>query len=293
MEHRWVNSREAAIAVALIGLLAASCGRSPYPPSSISRFPADLANRELKPAGVFEDGWISPTASVDLFEPTGKQLLAIRGMVPKIGGGDYQTSVEIRVDGQVVATRTLGIGDFALKARVPAQSGKHRIDLVFDKPQQLPGGDGRAIGARLSFVGFEPAGEARAAATDIVEPGAGIQLGSGWGVFESYQGETFRWVENDAQILVAVTHTGMRRLDVTLASGPGLEGRDFVLQVRDPSGRQVAAVGVRGRQTVEVILPVDAVQHNDFRLHVDGGGKPTPGKDARILNFRVFRIDAD
>ncbi len=293
MERPLMTRWEAVIAAAMIGLLGVSCGRSAHPPASISRFPADLANGELKPTGIFADGWVSPTASLVLYQPNGKQLLAVRGMVPKIDREDYQTRVEVRIDRQAVATRTLGIGDFALEARVPAEPGKHRIDLVFAKPQILPSGDGRAIGARLSFVGFEPAGAGRAPGEDIIGLGAGIQLGSGWDVLETVKDETFRWVNNDAQILVTATQPGMRRLKVAIAPGPGLEGRDFVLQARDASGRQVDAVEVRGRQTVELFLPVETGQPNDFRLHVDHGGKATPGKDTRILNFRVFQIDAN
>jgi hypothetical protein len=275
----------------LIGLLGASCERPPQPPTSISRFPADLANRELKPAGIFEDGWISPIASLNLYQPEGKPLLIVRGMVPKIDREDYRTSVEVRVDRHVVARQSLGLGEFTLEAQVPAMPGKHRIELTFDNPQILPAGDGRAIGSRLSFAGFEPAAR-RAVGTDIVAPGTGIRLGSCWQVLETFHNETFRWVTNDARILIAAPRAGTQRLEIALASGPGLEGKSFVLQARDPSGRQVAAVEVRGRQTAELLLPVEAGE-NDFRLHVDGGGHATPGKDPRILNFRVFRIEAD
>ena len=293
MEHPLISTRAIAIAAAAVGLLAVSCGGPAHPPKSVSRFPADLANRELQPAGIFEDGWVSPTASLDLDQPGGKQLLAVRGMVPKVGRDDYRTSLDVRVDREVVATQTLGLGDFALVARVPEKPGKHRIDLVFSTPQVLPAADGRVIGAHLSFVGFERAGAGRPAGLDILGAGAGMQLGSGWDVLESFQTDTFRWVNNDAQLLIAAQQPGTRRLKLTLASGPGLEGRDFLLQARDASGRQVDAVAVRGRQTVELFLPVEAGQQNDFRLHVDGGGKPTPGKDTRVLNFRVFEIDAD
>lgn len=289
--HALVNRREAAIVIALTGLLSASCGRPPQPPTSISRFPADLANRELRPAGVFEDGWISPIASLNLYKPEGRQFLIVRGMVPKIDREDYRTSVEVRVDQHVVARQSLGLGEFTLEARVPAMPGKHRIELSFDNPQILPAGDGRAIGARLSFAGFEEEAR-RAVGTDIVAPDAGIRIGSGWQVLETFHNETFRWVTNDAQILIAAPRAGTQRLKIALASGPGLQGKSFLLQARDPSGRQVAAVQVRGRQTVELFLPVQAGE-NDFRLHVDGGGHATPGKDPRILNFRVFRIDTN
>ncbi len=290
----FLSRREAAVMAALLGLLVASCGRSPRgePPASISRFPADLANRKLESSGIFEDGWSAPAASLNLYQPDGRQLFVVRGMVPKIDRGDFRTDFEVRVDQEVVARQSLGIGEFTLEARVPEKPGKRRIELVFSASQQLPGGDGRVIGVRLGFAGFEPVPGRRAAGAEIVERGAGVRLGSGWQVLETFQNETFRWVANDAQILVTAPQRGIRRVAMTLQSGPGLEGRAFVLQVLDAFGRQVDAVEVRQRETVDLFLPVEAGQENGFRLHVDGGGKPTPGKDTRILNFRVFQIDA-
>jgi hypothetical protein len=290
--HLFSNRPGGALAVASIALLLAACGRSSQeePPAGISRFPADLANRELKLGGVFADGWTSPVASLNLHQPDGKQLLVIRGLVPKIGAADYRTGFEVRLDQKVIARRSLGVGEFTLEAQVPAEPGKHRIDLVFSNPQVLPAGDGRAIGARLSFAGFEPA-DRPVTGADIVGRGAGVQLGSGWQSLETFHNETFRWVTNDAQLVVTAPQGGTRRLAITLASGPGLNGQDFVLQAQDSTGRQVDAVEVHGRQTVELFLPVEAGENN-FRLHVDGGGHAAPGKDPRILNFQVIQIDA-
>lgn len=294
-ENPFLSRREAALMAALLGLLVASCGRSPrgQPPASISRFPADLANRQLEPSGIFEDAWSAPAASLNLYQPDGKQLFVVRGMVPKIEREDFRTDLEVRVDKEVVARRSLGLGEFTLETRVPTKPGKRRIDLVFGAAQQLPAGDGRAIGARLTFAGFEPVPARRpGGGAEIVERGAGVRLGSGWDILETFKNETFRWVANDAQILVTAPQRGARRLSIALETGPGFEGRPFVLRVLDASGRQVDAAEVRGRDTVELFLPVEAGQDNDFRLHVDRGGKLLPGGDSRIMNFRVFQIDA-
>ena len=37
---------------------------------------------------------------------------------------------------------------------------------------------------------------------------------------------------------------------------------------------------------------LEAGKPAEFRLHVDGGGKSAPN-DPRILNFRVFRLEAE
>ena len=284
--------RAAGAAIAALALLPLSCGRRGEP-SSLSRFPADLAGRGLEPAGVYADGWISQNASVNLYQPEGDQLIVVRGMTPKIAREDFRTDLELRVDGETVAKRPLGLGEFTLEARVPSHPGKRRIGLVFSASQQLPAGDGRTVGALLRFAGFEPLPARKLGAGDeIVERGSGVRLGAaGWHQLETFQNETFRWVSNDARIAVYGAGRGGRRLALTLQSGPGLEGRPFILRVLDGEGRQVDAAEVVGRKKVDLFLPLEAGRESDFRLHVEGGGKPSPNKDPRIMNFRVFLID--
>jgi hypothetical protein len=114
-------------------------------------------------------------------------------------------------------------------------------------------------------------------------------LGSGWGVLETFRNEVFRWVENDAQLLLTASKSGDVTLALFVEPGPGVGG-PFLLKILDGSGRQVNAVKVDRRKSVELSLPVEAGKQNEFRLHVDGGGKRTP-QDPRVLNFRVFRIE--
>ena len=98
-----------------------SCGRGPGSslPASLSRFPSDLANPALSLSGIHEDGWIGETGSVMLEQPSGKQMFTIRGMVPRIDRPDFQTQVELRVDNQSVATKTLGVGEFQMSVPPP------------------------------------------------------------------------------------------------------------------------------------------------------------------------------
>ena len=108
---------------------------------------------------------------------------------------------------------------------------------------------------------------------------------------ETFRGETFRWVENDARILVTTSRPGDATVVLLVEPGPGFGGGAFLLKAFDVSGRQVAAVKVDRRKRVELPVPVEPGKPNDFRLHVDGGGRRTP-RDPRILNFRVLQIEA-
>ncbi len=121
-------------------------------------------------------------------------------------------------------------------------------------------------------------------------PDDGLFVGHGWYTLETFAGDTFRWVNNDAE-LVVTSPTGQRnQLRMSLESGPGLAGQPFELRVLDETGQIVARTNVQGRQTVSIVLPIIAGQPAIFRLHVESGGRPTPN-DSRTLNFRVFKLD--
>ncbi len=78
-------------------------------------------------------------------------------------------------------------------------------------------------------------------------------------------------------------------LSLEIEPGPGVGSQPFTLQVLDEKGQTAATAEVKGREVVHVTLPIIAGQAAAFRLHIEGGGLPTPN-DPRILNFRVFRF---
>jgi hypothetical protein len=254
--------------------------------SQLTRISEEIGDPKLEAGGIYADGWAGETCSVVLRQPSGPQVLTIRGMIPQVGDRDFHTEIELRVDEKSVGRQILAVGDFRVSAPVAAGSGKRRIVATFSASQQLPGEDGRKVGARLQFLGFESAN--RTSATDIVR-GPGVELGRGWGVVETFRGEMFRWVDNDAQIRLTASQAGEAAFSLVVEPGPGVGGKPFLLKALDESGRQVAAVRVEGRGTVKLFVPVEAGKPNEFRLHADGGGRPAKN-DPRILNFRVLEI---
>ena len=134
----------------------------PAPPVAVQKFPDDVhANPLLSPAGLYPDGWAAPKTTVRLTQPPGHGELALRGEVPLIGDGNFETILRVRVDGNQVADQALRVGAFDLTLPVTqgagtsaaAPPGPRQVELEFTAAQQLPA-DGRAVGARLSFIGF-------------------------------------------------------------------------------------------------------------------------------------------
>jgi hypothetical protein len=120
---------------------------------------------------------------------------------------------------------------------------------------------------------------------DVIKPGAGFSLGTGWYPLESFSGETFRWVNNDAIVELSTAATGP--LELELEPGPGVEQGVFDLTVLDSAGAKFQTIPIKARERISIAIPPDMSRPTAIRLHVDGGGKTT-SEDKRVMNFRVF-----
>jgi hypothetical protein len=116
-----------------------------------------------------------------------------------------------------------------------------------------------------------------------------LRLGSGWYPLETFKEETFRWVDNDAEILVERPSGRRRSLSLELEPGPGIGATPFELRVFDELGRLLATVAAFGRETATIEVATSPKSPVLLRLHVEGERRVMPG-DPRMLNFRVFRV---
>jgi len=122
---------------------------------------------------------------------------------------------------------------------------------------------------------------------DIVDDTRDLALGKGWYLYETFGGQSFRWVNNDAEIVVKNPRTNLKDVWVELEAGPSLGTKDFILDVREKN-RVVQSIPISGRQGAVLSVPVRPGQPSTFTLHVNGGGKRLA--EPRILNFRVFTV---
>ena len=127
---------------------------------------------------------------------------------------------------------------------------------------------------------------------DVYRQGDPVALGSGWYPPESYRGEDFRWVNNDAQLNIAQLLPRSYAVSLAIEPGPGVGLKPFELKVLDADGDPIASLQVLGRQTVSFDVPPGPPKVHQFTLHLDGGGKSAL-RDERILNFRVFKLSVE
>lgn len=125
-------------------------------------------------------------------------------------------------------------------------------------------------------------------AKDIASAADGVHLGSGWYPLEHYEGQTFRWVNNDAEITVcpAPAHG---KLAMELEPGPSLGSRRLIVDVRSLAGT-AQRIDVSGHRIVSIALAKEVPQ--TLLLHVQSRSLPVP-HEKRTLNFRVFSVSLD
>jgi len=123
---------------------------------------------------------------------------------------------------------------------------------------------------------------------DVVQAGSGISLGPGWYPIEHFLEESFRWAENDAELIVCTPRTPPGRLALQIEPGPGVGNKSFELLVHDGAGELVTQAFVEKLRYLELDLPLRPERTHVFSLSVRDGGMPCPNGDPRVLNFRVF-----
>jgi hypothetical protein len=131
---------------------------------------------------------------------------------------------------------------------------------------------------------------------DIASMTGTVKLGAGWFQREMSGEEPFRWVDNDAELIISppklspTNSSGARQARVLVLDvepGPGVNMRPFLLELRDASGKHLSEIRVKRRSVVTFALP-DAEGEIRVVLHTRDGGNRIRS-DLRTLNFRLFR----
>jgi hypothetical protein len=125
-------------------------------PQHVERFPRDLENPNLEFSGVYEDGWASERSYFVLRSSKNATTLKLRGVVPLIGDPYFSTRICIVLDRLELGCRKAQVADFDFAYPLGTlNDGNHEVRIEVDRTQSLPRGDGRPVGMKLNFVGFE------------------------------------------------------------------------------------------------------------------------------------------
>ncbi len=183
--------------------------------------------------------------------------------------------LEVEIDGAPSSTVRVRGKEAVTIPLPPRRPAIHRITL-----RALGGGakapsDERTLNFRVFSIAVERA------APDVLPPHQ--TPGKGWYPLETFAGKRFRWVNNDAEIVLAAGGEN-ERLAMAIEPGPGVGSKPFTLQIQRADGSTVADIAVKGFEQVDLPWPAGETM---IRLHVDAPGLKS-GADPRVLNFRVF-----
>lgn len=136
------DRREAAALLSFVGVASGPA------PTSIRRFPTDLADPNVRHNGIYADGWLEGEASVTLAGgPAGD--LVIRAEIPS---AIEQQGLEVRIGGETVGSAVAN--DHAINLRLPLDASADDRDVVLAWRRQavLSQGDTRSVSAHLTLL---------------------------------------------------------------------------------------------------------------------------------------------
>jgi hypothetical protein len=147
------------------------------------------------------------------------------------------------------------------------------------------------VNTREGTFDLTPDGLRALSAEDIADPDSGISFGSGWfGVEQCSPRQVYRWMGNDAEVMIRSRRAPASYLTFDLEPGPSAGAGPLRLKAIDDAGTVLADAEVRARTTVAVDLSPGGNAVGSFRVHIDGGDLAV-SHDPRILNLRVFRCE--
>ena len=124
-------------------------------PASIHSFPRDLGDKNLEYCGIYEDGWVGESSYVMLNQPVDSHELSVSLTVPILKGRLASSAVVLTLDGREIARSPINSGLVSFSAPVQG-SGRRRIELRFDRADNLGAPDNRPVSAQITYVGFRP-----------------------------------------------------------------------------------------------------------------------------------------
>jgi hypothetical protein len=184
-------------------------------------------------------------------------------------------------------------GDVLLRTEV---DGRQRIEF------SVPTHESHASIVTLWSMSTEPSSAAKVAWRVHVPAGshhtrplekrdvadASITIGKDWYPRETFQGLTFRWLGNSAEIIIK--RDGADEVLMDVAAGPTC-GEAARLRAIGTKGELLCERKIPTRGVVRLTLPPNLPLGSAIRLEVAGGrtaGPITAGADTRTLNLQVF-----
>jgi hypothetical protein len=224
-----------------------------------------------------------------LVNSEGQSTRTLELEVEPIGlAGEAPYALELRDRDHRVLTQAIAHGRERLSLTIPTDPARAEVVSLWARPEGKPQSPEASLDLRI----YAPTGAVRPPSSDLkleITFG-GLRLGENWYPLERWKGETFRWMNTGAELIVQ--RSGARSLVLDLVGGPGLGGSANKLVLVGPQGQTLneATIADGERSQIRWDLPANLPAGASLKFEVIGGGKPFPG-DPRICNVRIYRCE--
>ena len=118
-----------------------------------------------------------------------------------------------------------------------------------------------------------------------------LQLGQGWGTYETYKGETFRWSAAASELVLSGgANDGIAHIALDVEPGPSHGLKLLKFEVQDLEGNKIfSSAAISGRSTIVLPLRFHKRQISVYKLITNSSNQHI-ANDPRILNYRVFSV---
>jgi hypothetical protein len=125
-------------------------------PKRLDRFPHGLLSEPgIEYSGIYEDGWISQDAFINLGAAHSGESVYLEGSVPALAALANGVTMKVAVNDAPAAVSNLKPGAFRVRVPVTDIQALTRIRIGFSAVTALPGGDTRMVAALLRSVSIE------------------------------------------------------------------------------------------------------------------------------------------
>lgn len=124
---------------------------------------------------------------------------------------------------------------------------------------------------------------------DIVPQDAGVRFGAGWSSLECSEGQRYRWLESEAELVFERPGWAAPVLMLTAELGPSAGQGPVNVEIRDHSGTALAKVEVTGRCQLRLSMP-EQISSSRLLLGVHGRDLALT-RNSRIVNLRILGLE--
>lgn len=243
-------------------------------PEALRKFPDDIVfARGLEFAGIYEDSWLSPESEFTMAAGKVGGVVRVRGEVPELPGSALGSGVlNAAVNGQHFVLPAKN-GEFDWVFPLAETGDATRLSLSFSAKANLPGNDGRPIGAKLRSIEVLPG------------PSEGLLSfaeSAGQARYPSEGLDSDGWMQRKVRLFVPAGGSRTLSLKIEFPDWSGLKSAALSIGVDRAIARRAYTVAAGSYSIIDVPLPASTRSQTIEIESLDDFPLPSPDTRRRV-----------